>query len=143
LCYHLATHPDIQQKLQTELDMHIPYSSLEEINDKESLVAPPYETIACYDGIKNLPYRNACVKEALRIHSTVGTGMPRSVPLGKTITVAGQTFKAGCVISVPLYTTNRSSIWGSDASEFRPGRWLEDDAGSLNKYFAPFSLGPR
>ncbi|CAE6434675.1 unnamed protein product [Rhizoctonia solani] len=143
LCYHLAIHPDIQQKLQTELDMHIPYSSLEEINDKESLVAPPYETIACYDGIKNLPYLNACVKEALRIHSTVGTGMPRSVPLGKTITVAGQTFKAGCVISVPLYTTNRSSIWGSDASEFRPGRWLEDDAGSLNKYFAPFSLGPR
>jgi benzoate 4-monooxygenase len=139
----LAIHPEIQRELQAELDTHINHSSSDEVYDNESLVAPPYETIACYDDIKNLPYLNACVKEALRIHSTVGTGMPRSVPLGKTITVAGQTFKAGSVISVPSYTTNRSSVWGSDADKFRPGRWLEADAGSLNKYFVPFSVGPR
>ncbi|CEL61258.1 hypothetical protein RSOLAG1IB_09880 [Rhizoctonia solani AG-1 IB] len=143
LCYHLAIHPEIQRELQAELDTHINHSSSDEVYDNENLVAPPYETIACYDDIKNLPYLNACVKEALRIHSTVGTGMPRSVPLGKTITVAGQTFKAGSVISVPSYTTNRSSVWGSDADKFRPGRWLEADAGSLNKYFVPFSVGPR
>ncbi|CCO36634.1 hypothetical protein BN14_10776 [Rhizoctonia solani AG-1 IB] len=143
LCYHLAIHPEIQQELQAELDMHIPYSSSDEVDDNEGLAALSNETIARYDAIKDLPYLNACVKEGLRVHSTVGTGMPRSVPLGRTITVAGQTFKAGSVISVPSYTTNRSSVWGSDANEFRPGRWLEDDAGSLNKYFVPFSVGPR
>ncbi|CAE6349560.1 unnamed protein product [Rhizoctonia solani] len=143
LCYHLAIHPDVQRELQAELDLHIPYDSSEESDSKEGLLAPPYDAIAHYEDIKNLPYLNACVKEALRIHSTVGTGMPRAVPLGKAITVNGQTFKAGSVISVPSYTTNRSSVWGNDANEFRPGRWLEDDAGSLNKYFVPFSVGPR
>ncbi|CEL58630.1 Benzoate 4-monooxygenase OS=Aspergillus niger GN=bphA PE=1 SV=1 [Rhizoctonia solani AG-1 IB] len=138
-----AIHPEIQHELQAELDVHIPYSSSDEVDDNESLAALPNDTIACYDAIKDLPYLNACVKEALRIHSTISTGLPRSVPLGRTITVAGQTFKAGSVISVPSYTTNRSSVWGSDANEFRPGRWLESDAGSLNKYFVPFSVGPR
>ncbi|CAE6505475.1 unnamed protein product, partial [Rhizoctonia solani] len=57
--------------------------------------------------------------------------------------VSGQTFKAGSVISVPSYTTNRSRVWGDDPSEFRPERWLGDKSSSLNKYFVPFSLGPR
>ncbi|KDN34444.1 hypothetical protein RSAG8_12476, partial [Rhizoctonia solani AG-8 WAC10335] len=143
LCYHLAIHPEFQQKLQAELDQHVPYDSSVETGNKEGLVTPPYDAVAQYDDIKNLPYLNACVKEALRIHSTVGTGLPRVVPPGKTATVSGQTFKAGSVISVPSYTTNRSSVWGNDAEEFRPERWMDDHAGSFNKYFVPFSLGPR
>ncbi|KAF8693060.1 Cytochrome P450 monooxygenase, partial [Rhizoctonia solani] len=143
LCYYLAIHPEIQRELQAELDQHILYDSADKTSSTEGLILPPEDTIARYRDIKDLPYLNACIKEALRIHSTVGTGMPRVVPPGKSITVAGQTFKAGSVISVPSYTTNRSSVWGSDASEFRPGRWLEDNAQSLNKYFVPFSMGPR
>ncbi|KAF8712308.1 Cytochrome P450 monooxygenase, partial [Rhizoctonia solani] len=139
LCYHLAIHPEVQRELQAELDLHVPYDSSEETSGK----APPNDAVVYYEMIKNLPYLDACIKEALRIHSTVGTGMPRTVPSGKTITVAGQTFEAGSVISVPSYTTNRSSVWGNDASDFRPGRWLEDGAGTLNKYFVPFSIGPR
>ncbi|KEP45635.1 cytochrome P450 family monooxygenase [Rhizoctonia solani 123E] len=143
LCYYLAIHPDFQRELQAELDQHLPCDSPDEINDNEDLVTPPYDSVARYDDIKNLPYLNACVKEALRIHSTVGTGLPRVVPPGKSVTVSGQVFKAGSVISVPSYTTNRSSVWGNDAGEFRPARWLDDHAGSFNKYFVPFSVGPR
>jgi benzoate 4-monooxygenase len=65
------------------------------------------------------------------------------VPQGKTFTFRDQTFKAGSVVSVPSFTTNRSKIWGQDADEFRPERWLEDGAGVLNKYLVPFSMGPR
>ncbi|KAG8730592.1 hypothetical protein FRC11_006337, partial [Ceratobasidium sp. 423] len=143
LCYHLAIHPEIQQELQAELDQHTPYDTSNESETKEGLTTPPHDAVAHYEDIKNLPYLNACVKEALRIHSTIGTGLPRVVPPGKTIKVAGETFKAGSVISVPSYTTNRSSVWGSDAAEFRPERWLNDDSSSLNKYFVPFSVGPR
>ncbi|KAG8710340.1 hypothetical protein FRC11_004606, partial [Ceratobasidium sp. 423] len=143
LCYHLAIHPEIQRELQTELDQHIPYDAPNTNETKEGLTIPPYDAVAHYEDIKNLPYLNACVKESLRIHSTIGTGLPRVVPPGKTITVAGETFKAGSVISVPSHTTNRSSVWGSDAAEFRPERWLDDDSSSLNKYFVPFSVGPR
>ncbi|KAJ1302906.1 hypothetical protein OPQ81_003205 [Rhizoctonia solani] len=142
LCYHLAIHPEMQRELQDELDQDIPFSPSEDSDGKNGLVVPPNDIVPEYEQIKNLPYLNACVKEALRIHSTIGTGLPRVIPPGKTLTIAGQTLKAGSVVSVPSYTTNRSDVWGSDASEFRPERWL-DNAGSLNKYFVPFSLGPR
>ncbi|CAE6490732.1 unnamed protein product [Rhizoctonia solani] len=143
LCYHLAIHPEMQRKLQSELDRHVPLRLPNDNNEQTGLVVPPNDVVPEYEQLKNLPYLNACVKEALRIHSTIGTGLPRVIPPGKTLTVAGQTFKAGSVISVPSYTTNRSSVWGSDASEFRPERWLDENARSLNKYFVPFSLGPR
>ncbi|KAF8757086.1 Cytochrome P450 monooxygenase [Rhizoctonia solani] len=67
----------------------------------------------------------------------------RVVPEGKTLTVAGQAFNAGSIVSVPSYCTNRSSVWGPDAEVYRPERWLEEGASSLNKYFAAFSTGPR
>ncbi|CUA71976.1 Benzoate 4-monooxygenase [Rhizoctonia solani] len=143
LFYHMAIDPELQQRLQAELDKHILYDSSDEPDNKEGLAITPHDAIAKYDDIKSLPYLNACVKEALRIHSTVGTGLPRVVPPGKTITIRGQTFKAGSVISVPSYTTNRMSVWGDDAEAFRPERWLDDHAGSFNKYFVPFSVGPR
>ncbi|KAJ1300345.1 hypothetical protein OPQ81_005166 [Rhizoctonia solani] len=143
LCYYLAIHPEMQRELQGELDQHIPFSPLESVDRHTGLVVPPNDIVPEYEKIKNLPYLNACVKEALRIHSTIGTGLPRVVPPGKTLTIAGQTFKAGSIISVPSYTTNRSGVWGSNASEFRPERWLDDNARSFNKYFVPFSLGPR
>ncbi|CAE6430165.1 unnamed protein product [Rhizoctonia solani] len=135
LCYNLAIHPECQQKLQKELDTHIPLA-LEKSDD-------PLDIVARYEDIKHLPYLNACIKEIHRFQSVVGTGLPRVVPPGKTFTFRGETFKAGSVISVPSFTTNRSKIWGHDADEFRPERWLEDDAGALNKYLVPFSVGPR
>ncbi|CAE6501004.1 unnamed protein product [Rhizoctonia solani] len=142
LCYYLAIHPDMQRELQSELDKHVPVASSASEEQAPPMI-PSSDVVPDYEHIKNLPYLNACVKEALRIHSTIGMGLPRVVPPGKTLTVAGQTFKAGSVISVPSYMTHRSSIWGADASEFRPERWLDENAGSFNKYFAPFSLGPR
>ncbi|CCO31117.1 hypothetical protein BN14_05151 [Rhizoctonia solani AG-1 IB] len=133
LCYQLAIHPQYQHKLQEELDAHAPFDSSEDSSD----------LVARYESVKGLPYLNACIKETHRLQSVVGTGLPRVVPQGKTFTFRDQTFKAGSVVSVPSFTTNRSKIWGQDADEFRPERWLEDGAGVLNKYLVPFSMGPR
>ncbi|QRW15563.1 cytochrome P450 family protein [Rhizoctonia solani] len=139
LSYYIASNPEIKKKLQQELDSID--MDLAEANDLEEnkfgCVIPSFEQV------KNLPYLNACIKETLRLYSTVGSGLPRVVPEGKTLTVAGQTFNAGSVVSVPSYCTNRSSVWGPDAEMYRPERWLEEGASSLNKYFAAFSSGPR
>lgn len=140
LCYNLAVNQDLQRHLQVELDEYVPLQSTKNEFGDDSAHS---DVVVRYEQIKNLPYLNACVKEALRLHSTVGTGLPRVVPPGKEFTFGGQTFKAGSVISVPSFTTNRSSVWGSDAEEFRPERWLDTNADSLNKYFVPFSVGPR
>ncbi|KAF8748963.1 Cytochrome P450 monooxygenase [Rhizoctonia solani] len=93
LFYHLAIHPDMQRKLQNELDEHLPPIQSEDSDDKNGIAVPPNDIVPDYNDIKNLPYLNACIKEVLRVHSTIGTGLPRIVPEGKTLTVAGQTFK--------------------------------------------------
>ncbi|CAE6503614.1 unnamed protein product [Rhizoctonia solani] len=138
LCYYVAANPQVKKKLQQELDSIHP--SGEKAGSDQS--QPPY-VLANFDEIKNLPYLNACVKESLRLYSTLGAGLPRVVPAGKTLTIAGETFKGGSVISVPSYSTNRSSVWGADPEVYRPERWLEDGSASLNKYYVPFSTGPR
>ncbi|CCO37271.1 Benzoate 4-monooxygenase [Rhizoctonia solani AG-1 IB] len=135
LCYYIASNPFAKKKLQEELDSVLLFAETNE--DQPGYAIPNYEDI------KNLPYLNACVKEGLRLYSTVGIGLPRVVPEGKTLTVSGETFNAGSVVSVPTYLTHRSSVWGPDAEKYRPERWLEDTSGSLNKYFGAFSLGPR
>ncbi|KAG8707014.1 hypothetical protein FRC11_007759 [Ceratobasidium sp. 423] len=138
MCFYLAKNPQTQKKLQAELDEHIPSKS--SYHDGDSSSPDPVVT---YEDIKDLPYLNACLKETMRLHSTVGVGLPRIVPPGKTVTISGQTFKAGSVISVPTFVTNRASVWGQDSEDFRPERWLEDTDGTFGKYYSPFSFGAR
>ncbi|KAG8763171.1 hypothetical protein FRC11_005709 [Ceratobasidium sp. 423] len=138
LCYYIASNPDVKKRLQEELDSIRPPAGIADLDKGQSDHIP-----LGFEQVKNLPYLNACIKEALRLYSTVGAGLPRVVPTGKTLTVAGETFNEGSVISVPSYSTNRSSVWGTEPETYRPERWLEDGSGSLNKYFVAFSTGPR
>ncbi|CEL54142.1 Benzoate 4-monooxygenase OS=Aspergillus niger GN=bphA PE=1 SV=1 [Rhizoctonia solani AG-1 IB] len=140
MSYYIAANPDIKRRLQQELDL-IDMDSYEDVADLDKDQSE--NAIPSFEKVKNLPYLNACVKETLRLYSTVGAGLPRVVPAGKTLVVAGHTFNAGSVISIASYCTNRSSVWGSDADVYRPERWTEDKSGSLNKYFVAFSTGPR
>ncbi|KAF8675313.1 Cytochrome P450 monooxygenase [Rhizoctonia solani] len=143
LFYHLATNPRVQRELQIELDQHIPFQTSSEPHGKEGLDIRLHDTVVRYDDVKALPYLEACIKEALRLQSPTATGLPRVVPPGNGVIVSGEPFKPGSIISVPLYTIHHSSVWGSDAADFRPEQWLDDKCGLLSKYFQPFSLGPR
>lgn len=80
----------------------------------------------------------------MRIHSTSAMGLAREIPEGTNpIVIAGQTFHAGDVLSVPSYTIHRSTeIWGKDAEEFVPERW-EHLTARQKAAFIPFSHGPR
>ena len=93
-----------------------------------------------------MPYLDAVIHEGQRLHSTIGAGLPREVPAGGA-TVLGHHFKEGTTLSVPIYRLHRDeSIWGPDAAEFRPERWLEaspERKKMMMDAFAPFSIGPR
>ena len=96
-----------------------------------------------YEQVKKLPYLDAVINEALRLHSTSALGLPRIVPAGG-MTVMGQFFPEGTVLSVPSYTLHRDEdVWGEDAEDFRPERWFERDQALLQRTFNPFSIGPR
>jgi len=126
IIYYVSRDQRVQDKLQAELNVAL--------GDAE---------IADYDKVKHLKYLDAVVNEGLRLYTTLGIGLPRVVPEGG-LTILGQTFDAGTVLSVPTYTVHRdAAAWGADVEEFRPERWLEGDAKEMQKAFAPFSVGPR
>ncbi|KZF23687.1 putative P450 monooxygenase [Xylona heveae TC161] len=128
--------PGVVEKLQTESDEAI----------ASGVRIPEFSTV------KDLPYLKAVINETLRIHSTSSLGLPRVVPPGSPgVTILGKHFPAGTVLSVPAYTIHHSKeIWGPDADEFRPDRWLGSGGaggGSISDIqkaaFVPFSHGPR
>ncbi|CAE6470467.1 unnamed protein product [Rhizoctonia solani] len=143
IAFYLAANPECQRKLQEELDSVLkPVVSVPPpISQAGMPPLPPSEVAAKYADIKSLPYLQACINEGLRLHSTSGIGLPRIVPPGSNLEVCGEKFNEGTVLSVPSYSIHHSQeVWGDDAEEFRPERWLGRDVG---KEFNPFSFGPR
>ncbi|KAI5117518.1 hypothetical protein M0805_009526 [Coniferiporia weirii] len=123
----LALHPEKQNRLHAELS---------EFTGRD----PSPEQLA-----NGLPYLDSVMRETFRLHSPVGQTnrmaayddiIPLSTPVttasGETvdcITVAG-----GATLVVPILAINRSEvIWGLDAQEFKPERWLDGEAGLTPK----------
>ncbi|KAK3686575.1 hypothetical protein LTR37_019680 [Vermiconidia calcicola] len=126
LLFHCLMHPDVVKKLQTELDDALP-----ELD------------VPSFDQVKDLPYLQNVIQETLRIHSTSSQGLPRVVPPGPGVDLAGRHFPQGTVLSVPSYVMHHSKeIWGEDADEFRPERW-DKVTDRQKSAFIPFSYGPR
>ncbi|KAL5523028.1 hypothetical protein ACEPAF_1295 [Sanghuangporus sanghuang] len=127
LCDNIAANPQMQAKLQKELDEALGVDSCE-------------DPVPTYDQVKNLRHLEAVINEGMRLHSTVG--LLRVVPEGG-VTVYGKSFPEGTVLSIPMYTVHRvPEVWGADADIFRPERWFERDPVKLQKSFHPFSFGP-
>ncbi|KAF7369570.1 Cytochrome P450 monooxygenase [Mycena venus] len=128
IIHHLAANSVVQACLQQELDQHW-------LDD---------DPVATSEQVQNLPYLDACIKEGLRIQSTIALGLPRVAPEGGLV-VCGHFFSAGSVVSVPIYTLHRDpDIWGSDPDVYRPDRWFNvEKVTAMHKAFNPFSSGPR
>lgn len=136
ITFYLARNRDAQKKLQQELDDALGPPSTASLEDTDF-------GSGSYEQLKDLPYLRDVINEGLRLYSTVGFGLPRVVPEGG-LTICGETFAAGTIVSVPSYTVHRDkSIWGEDADQYVPERWSRGDKAAMQKAFAPFSLGPR
>jgi len=85
-----------------------------------------------YADATKLPYFMAVCKEAMRLHPSVGLHLPRHVPNGG-VQLAGHYFSAGCRVGVnPAVVHRDTTIFGSDANEFRPERWFDSDAANMD-----------
>lgn len=68
-----------------------------------------------YSDVARLPFFQACLKEALRIHNPVPMGLPRVAPKGG-LTIGGRTLPEGTTVSVSPWVIHHSKeIWGPDA----------------------------
>ena len=98
--------------------------------------------VAYAEAVK-LPYLKACISEGMRLHPSVGLTMPRSVPTGGAI-ISGFHFPGGYRVGVNgAVVQYDKDVFGPDADNFNPDRWIEGDAVRMDKTMIRFGAGPR
>lgn len=108
--YNLITHPTTLQKLRNELETAASSGHLEEL--------------ASWKNTRELPYLDACVKEAGRIHPPFGLPYERVVP-DEGDTVCGKFLPGGTIAGMSAWATHRNKeLFGEDCDEWNPDRWL-------------------
>ncbi|EAT86510.2 hypothetical protein SNOG_06679 [Parastagonospora nodorum SN15] len=111
MLYHLLAYPNTFDRLYKEL-----------------LAAKTSRPFPSYSEVRELPYLEACVQEAIRVHPPFALPLERVVPDGG-MTVLGYFLPGGTVIGGSPYVVNRdTSMFGEDAEFWRPERWLGGDA---------------
>ncbi|XP_031759506.1 cytochrome P450 3A29 isoform X2 [Xenopus tropicalis] len=124
LAYNIATHPDVQRKLEEEIDALLPNK------------APP-----TYDALMKMEYMDMVINETLRM-------FPPAIRIDrvckKTMEINGVTIPAGVVIVVPLFVLHLNpEIW-PEPEEFQPERFSKENQKNQDPYnFLPFGVGPR
>ncbi|KAF4450374.1 hypothetical protein F53441_6498 [Fusarium austroafricanum] len=135
-CYLLTKYPELQTKLREEVRNALP----------EDLASDP--TVDLAGVLEQLPYLNGIMHETLRLYPTVPLTMRQAV---RDTRIGNQFIPEGADVIVSIWYINRSpDIWGADAAEFRPERWITEDGkpnqngGSNSNYnFLTFLHGPR
>ncbi|KAG0025629.1 hypothetical protein BGZ81_007007 [Podila clonocystis] len=115
--------PDVLKKLVQEVDNVL----------QDEL--PSYETY------KQQKFAEACFHESLRLYPAVPRNLKMCVK--DDILPDGTKIYAGEWVTWSSYVTGRSkAIWGEDAREFKPSRWINTEKPSQGKFNA-FHVGPR
>ncbi|KAL1922934.1 uncharacterized protein VTP21DRAFT_9310 [Calcarisporiella thermophila] len=128
--YCLMNHPEVEAKVYEEV--------CSQIGDRDEL--EPQET---YEVVKRLTYTTAVWNEVLRLFP--------SVPLNQKMAMSddflpdGTFVKKGDHVVWSSYSMGRNeAIWGPDAREFKPERWLKENERKPSAFEWPaFNAGPR
>ncbi|XP_036923623.1 cytochrome P450 3A19-like [Sturnira hondurensis] len=124
LMYLLATHPDVQQKLQEEIDATFPNK------------APP-----TYDAMVQMEYLDMVLNESLRLFPVLGR-LERVCK--KDVKINGVFIPKGTVVIVPSFILHRDPEYWSEPEEFHPKRFSKLNKNNINPYaYMPFGNGPR
>ncbi|KAF2127467.1 cytochrome P450 [Dothidotthia symphoricarpi CBS 119687] len=95
--------------------------------------------------LEKLPYLTAVIKEALRMAPTTTSELSRMVsPQGAEI--GGEVIPGGTIVSMGVLFTMQHPYAYELPELFIPERWLEEGEDAkrrLDRYFVPFSKGPR
>jgi cytochrome P450 len=108
--------------------------------------------------LERLPLLTATIKESLRFIPS-GVSLTRVVPATGAV-ISGQQIPGGATVGMAILHVHQSAdVWGKDALDFRPARWLESEEevesedgktnpkshnkSNLDHWLVPFSRGPR
>ncbi|KAH7066126.1 cytochrome P450 monooxygenase-like protein [Paraphoma chrysanthemicola] len=93
----------------------------------------------------HLPFFVACIKEGLRLHPPAPNLFARVVPMHGKI-IDGHFVPGGFEVTSHAYTVQRDHVlYGDDAEEFKPERWLVSEKRTFELEAAQFTfgMGPR
>ncbi|XP_065397767.1 cytochrome P450 3A43 isoform X1 [Macaca fascicularis] len=124
IMYELATHPDVQQKLQEEIDAVLPNK------------AP-----VTYDALVQMEYLDIVVNETLRLFPVVSR-VTRVCK--KDIEINGVFIPKGLAVMVPIYALHHDPKYWTEPEKFCPERFSKKNKDSIDPYrYIPFGAGPR
>ncbi|XHG07079.1 hypothetical protein AWENTII_010240 [Aspergillus wentii] len=131
LTQYLMTHPAAYKRMMEEIDVADRNNLLSEI--------PQYSEV-----LEHLPFYTSCVKEAMRLCPSAPNIFPRYVS-EPGLDLYGKFAPPGTEITCNPYIVHRDiDLYGDDAEEFRPERWLDPEQAKLyTKYNFNFGYGSR
>ncbi|GAB1290355.1 Cytochrome P450 3A13 [Apodemus speciosus] len=122
--YLLATHPDVQKKLQDEIE-----------------AALPNKAPVTYDVLAEMEYLDMVVNETLRLYP-VGGRLERVCK--KDVEINGVFIPKGTVVIVPTFALHKDPKCWPEPEKFCPERFSKKNQNSINPYtYLPFGNGPR
>ncbi|RVE51552.1 hypothetical protein evm_003822 [Chilo suppressalis] len=125
--HQLAYHPEIQKKVQDEIDR-----VLLKHNNKLN-----------YDAIKEMTYLDWTFKEGMRMFPSLGY-LLRKCARQYTFPDTNITIDAGIRVFIPVQAMQMDPLYFDNPEEFRPERFDPEVFDSSLKYvFLPFGTGPR
>jgi cytochrome P450 len=145
--YYLLRNPSALAHLRHEIDAA----------SESGLFHDHTEGIVTFQEAQKLPYLDACIKEAFRMHPAAGLPLERIVP-EPGVEIAGHYVKGGTIVGCSAWVIHRrKEIWGDDVNTYRPERWLVDESlndgpertareaevGSMARHMFQFGMGSR
>lgn len=115
--YYILKTPGVLEKIKKELD-------------PQRISLP-----ASWRATQELPYFDAVMKEAARIHPGVGLMLERIVPEGGFTLPDGKYLPEGTIVGMNPWVINRNEeYFGKDTDKFIPGRWLQQKGESREAF---------
>ena len=116
----LLNSADRYEKLLAEID--------------EAHCAGKLSTLISFPEAQELSYFQACLLEAMRLRPAVGLNIYRHVPPGG-LAIDGHFYPGNTEIALNGWVLHRDKeIFGQDADEYRPERWLQHNTQEMHRH---------
>jgi cytochrome P450 family 6 len=125
--YELARNPDIQKKLQEEIDE----------------VSRQHGGKITYEAVQGMELLDRVVAETLRMYPPVPV-LTRQCTKTYTIPGTNAVIDEGVLAIIPVYAIQRDERYFPNPSKFDPDRFTEENKAKRDNYvYLPFGEGPR
>ncbi|XP_041509076.1 cytochrome P450 2J4-like isoform X1 [Microtus oregoni] len=121
---YMALYPEVQKKVQAEIDKVIGPKKQPSLNDRDSM-----------------PYTNAVVHEVQRMGNIIPLNVPREVTVDTTL--AGFHLPKGSILHTNLTALHMDPNEWATPDIFNPEHFLENGEFKKRESFFPFSMGKR